>query len=285
VSLPVPFFREAGEGPGVVCLHCNASTSAQWRPLMETLEPRFHVLAADSYGAGRSPAWPTDRRVRLRDEAALLEPVFARAGRRFSMVGHSYGGAVALIAALARPRRVSSLVLYEPTLFSLVDAESPPPNDADGIRFTLACAAAAQDAGDPVRAAGYFVDFWAGAGAWDRTPESHRAPITAAVANLREWAVALLTEPTPLAAFAKLNIPVLYMVGEKSPASARAVARLLARTLPQVEVMEFEGLGHMGPVTHPEIVNQAIFRFLDRVHPRIHPHSAEEGRQVRYAEG
>lgn len=281
MSLPVPFFREAGEGPGVVCLHCNASTSGQWRPLMETLEPRFHVLAADSYGAGRSPAWPADRRVRLRDEAALLEPVFARAGRPFSMVGHSYGGAVALIAALARPRRVSSLVLYEPTLFGLVDAESPPPNDADGIRFALACAVAAHDAGDPVRAAGYFVDFWAGSGAWNRTPESHRAPITAAVANIREWAVALFTEPAPLAAFAKLDIPVLYMVGENSPASARAVARLLARTLPQVEVMEFEGLGHMGPVTHPEIVNEAIVRFLDR----IHPCSAEGGRPVQYAEG
>ena len=28
-----PFFREAGAGPGVVCLHANASTSGQWRGL------------------------------------------------------------------------------------------------------------------------------------------------------------------------------------------------------------------------------------------------------------
>ena len=37
-----PFFREAGTGPGVVCLHANASTSGQWRGLMErgTTVPR-----------------------------------------------------------------------------------------------------------------------------------------------------------------------------------------------------------------------------------------------------
>ncbi|HKA43978.1 MAG TPA: alpha/beta fold hydrolase, partial [Burkholderiales bacterium] len=128
----VPFFREAGSGPGIVCLHANASSSSQWRTLMERLAPKFHVLAADSYGHGRSPAWPADRRVALRDEVALLEPVFARAGEPVILVGHSYGAAVALIAAIDRPQRVRALALYEPTLFSVLDAEKPPPNEADG---------------------------------------------------------------------------------------------------------------------------------------------------------
>jgi pimeloyl-ACP methyl ester carboxylesterase len=42
------------------------------------------------------------------------------------------------------------------------------------------------------------------------------------------------------------------------------VARLLAPALPRVEVVEFEDLGHMGPVTHPEAVNEAIRQFLER---------------------
>src|SRR5678815_2750536 len=155
-----PFFRELGSGPGVVCLHSNASSSSQWRALMETLAPRFHVLAADSYGMGKSPAWPTDRRVWLRDEVALLEPVLARAGDPFAVVAHSYGAAVALIAAVTQPHRVRALALYEPTLFALLDAESPPPNDADGIRDTVARTVAALDAGDPVHAARCFIDYW-----------------------------------------------------------------------------------------------------------------------------
>ena len=259
-----PFYREAGAGPGVVCLHSNASSSGQWRALMDSLAPKYLVLAADSYGAGKSPPWPADRPVRLRDEAALLEPVFARAGEPFALVGHSYGAAVALIAALARPRRVRALALYEPTLFALVDAESPPPNDADGIRGAVAGAAAALYAGNLDGAAECFIDFWMGKGAWANTPEARKGPIAASVVNIRGWAEALFGEPTPLEAFADLRIPVLYMIGRRSPASSLGVARLLTKTLPRAEVVEFDGLGHMGPVTHSDIVNEAISRFLER---------------------
>jgi pimeloyl-ACP methyl ester carboxylesterase len=55
------------------------------------------------------------------------------------------------------------------------------------------------------------------------------------------------------------------MVGRRSTASAHGVARILVNTLPRIEVVEFEELGHMGPVTHPERVNEVIERFLERV--------------------
>jgi len=257
-----PFFREAGSGPGVVCLHSNASSSGQWRALVDMLAPKFRALAADSYGAGKSPAWPTDRHVWLRDEVALLEPVFARAGDPFTLVGHSYGGAIALIAAVTQPGRVRALALYEPTLFAVVDQESPPPNDADGIKNVAIASAAYLDAGDPDRAAEQFIDYWMGKGAWASTPAARKPPIVASIANVSGWAHALMREPTPLAAFRNLTIPVLYMMGSDSPASSRAVARVLTRALPKVEVVEFKGMGHMGPITHPDAVNAAIARFL-----------------------
>jgi len=259
------FFREMGSGPGVVCLHANASTSGQWRGLMEMLASRYHVLAADSYGAGQSPPWPTDRAIGLRDEVELLEPVFARAGDPFTLVAHSYGAAIALVAAVMDPQRVRALVLYEPTLFALIDAESPPPNDADGIRGAVEGAVAALDDGDLSRAAECFIDFWMGAGAWSRVPESRRGPIAASMANVRGWRHALFGEPTPLSAFAALDVPVLYMKGDRSPASSLGVARILTKVLPRVEVVELAGLGHMAPVTHPDVVNATISDFLARV--------------------
>jgi pimeloyl-ACP methyl ester carboxylesterase len=258
-----PFFREAGAGPGVVCLHANASSSSQWRGLMEMLAPGYHVIAADSYGAGKSPPY-VDGVIRLGHEVALLEPVFARAGGPFSLVGHSYGAAIALIAAMRQPREVKALALYEPTLFSLVDAGSPAPNEADGIRNVVAQAAAALKADDRDNAARYFIDFWIGPGAWDQTPEQRRGPITAAITNVAGWGDALFREPTPLEAFATLDVPVLYMIGGRSPPASRSVARLLTQVLPRVEVVEFEELGHMGPVTHPNVVNAAISKFLSR---------------------
>jgi pimeloyl-ACP methyl ester carboxylesterase len=259
-----PFFREAGAGPGVVCLHANASSSSQWRSLLEELSPKFHVLAADSYGSGKSPPWPT-RDGWLRDEVDLLEPVFARAGDPFVIVGHSYGGAIALIAALAQPKRVRALAVYEPTLFSLIESAGPPPNDADGIKNAVRAATASLEAGAAQRAAEQFIDYWMGKGSWARMPEARQEPIAKSVASIPAWSHALLGEPTPLSAFRDLTMPILYMTGTESPASSLGVARLLTPVLPNVEEIEFQGLGHMGPVTQPEPVNQAIARFLERL--------------------
>ena len=253
-----PFFREAGSGPGVVCLHSNASSSAQWRGLMEALAPKFHVIAADSYGAGKTPH--PGRKVTLRDEVELLEPVLAKAGDPFALVGHSYGGAIALVAALKYPNRVRSLALYEPTLFAVVEQA----NDVDGIRNAADAAIALVKAGDPIGASRRFIDFWMGGESFDRMPERNREAISASIVSVEAWKEALFGEPTPLAAFSGLKVPVLLITGTRSPLSSRAVTQRLRRVLPSVEVVELEGLGHMGPVTHPQPVNDAIRRFLER---------------------
>jgi pimeloyl-ACP methyl ester carboxylesterase len=230
---------------------------------MEALAPGFHVLAADSYGAGRGPAFPRQQHPpRLSDEVELLDPVFARAGSPFVIVGHSYGAAVALMAALANPGRIRALALYEPTLFSLIEAQAPRPNEADGIRQVVSDALADLIVGDRDAAAERFIDYWMGEGAWDRMPDFRKSPILESIGNVPRWGHALLTEPTPLAAFRTLDIPVLYMVGDRSPASALGVARLLAPALPRARKVNFEGLGHMGPVTQPQIVNEVIADFL-----------------------
>ena len=101
-----------------------------------------------------------------------------------------------------------------------------------------------------------------GSGSWKATPTSRKAAIASSTVNVRRWAHALFSEPTPLQAFARLDVPVLYMLGTRSPESALAVARLLVPVLPRVRVVEFDGLGHMGPITHPEVVNDAIMAFL-----------------------
>ena len=259
-----PHFREAGAGPAVICLHSNASHSGQWRGLMAQLAPRHRVLAPDSYGSGSSPEWPSDRTIALDDEVAFLDPVFAKAADTFSLVGHSYGAAVALIAALQQPQRVRALVLYEPTLFSLIEADGPAPNEADGIRDAVAAAAAALDAGNKPLAARTFIDYWMGAGSWDATPPERQLGIANSTVNVRRWAHALMTEPTPLARFARLDIPMLLMTGARSTASAHGVARRLLSALPRAEHVVFDRLGHMGPITHPEPVNEAIDVFLQR---------------------
>ena len=246
----------------MVCLHSNASSSAQWRGLMDLLSPHYRVLAPDSYGSGQSPEWNSDREIALRDEVAFIEPILRKAGTPFALVGHSYGAAVALIAALANPGRIRAIALYEPTLFSVVDTQSPPPNGADGIRNAVSAASSALEAGDPDAAAGHFINYWMGPGTWDATPPQRKPAISASVANVRRWSHALFTEATPASAFRRLDMQILYMLGSKSPESAHAVAAILLTVLPCVKVVEFPGLGHMAPITHAELVNAEISKFL-----------------------
>ena len=265
MTLPAPFVRESGSGPDVICIHANASNSSQWRGLMDLLAPGYHVLAPDSYGSGKSPDWNSDRVIALADEVALIEPLMDRSPSPVTLVGHSYGAAVALKAALMFPNRVHALALYEPTLFALVDAACPPPNKADGIRAAVSAAAAFLDAGDTHSAAQAFIDYWMGAGTWANTPEQRRQPIADSIVNVRRWAHALLTEPSGIDAFLRIDVPILYMVGKRSTTSAHGVADILIPALPRVRTVAFEDLGHMGPVTHPDVVNAEIKRFLDQV--------------------
>ena len=95
------------------------------------------MLAIDLYGAGRSPQWPSARPLSLAEEVALLAPVLASTERPFHLIGHSYGGAVALRAALTHPEKLASLIVFEPVLFSLLMAEDP---DQAAARMCVAMA-------------------------------------------------------------------------------------------------------------------------------------------------
>jgi pimeloyl-ACP methyl ester carboxylesterase len=259
----MPFYREQGSGTGVVCLHSNAATSAQWRALSDLLSDRYRIMAVDGYGAGKSPAWPTGATLHLEHEVKLVEQVFERAGESFHLVGHSYGAAVAMKLATMHPQRVRSIVIYEPTLFYLVANGDVLSSPAEGIWRAATDAADAIDRGDNFAAAQRFIDFWMGEGAWASMPPARQTVVAASMQNVRGWRDALMAPSAPLAAFAALDVPVLLMFGDQSPESSLSVARLLARSLKDVTVAPQPGMGHMGPITHPERINPQIASFLE----------------------
>jgi pimeloyl-ACP methyl ester carboxylesterase len=225
---------------------------------MERLADRYHVIAADLYGSGKSPPWPEERPMWLDDQIALLAPAFERAGERFHLVGHSYGGAIALKAALRFPAKLESLVLYEPVLFSVLLANAP---QSEAAREIMDVRDDTAHLG-PEAVAERFIDYWMGAATWAAMPQSRRAALAQAVRSMKpEWHSAF-NEPTPLEAWRHLEVPTLLLTGTASTSAARAVARLLAGALPRVRVEELEGAAHMAPVTDPVRVNALIERFL-----------------------
>jgi hypothetical protein len=191
----------------------------------------------------------------LDDELALISPVLRAAGDRFHLIGHSFGGAVALKAALTDPDRLLSLVVYEPVLFSLLIADAPESAAAREILAVRDDTIELVDEGNLNAAAQRFVDYWAGADTWAVTPEARRPLLAAAMRAVKsEWHAAFY-EPAPLSGFASVHVPTLFLTGTKSMASALAVAGLVTAVLPRVHIEEIEGVGHMAPITHPDTVN------------------------------
>lgn len=273
-----PYFREAGTGTSVVCIHSSASSSGQWRALMERLAHRFRVIAVDLYGSGKTAAWPQDHPMYLDDELALLSSVFQAAGDRFHLIGHSFGGAIALKGALEYRDRLISLVLYEPVLFSVLMAHAPQGDAAREILSVRDDTIRLIDEGNLDASAQRFVDYWMGQGTWTATPQTQRPVLAAAMRAVKpEWHAAFY-EPTPLSAFAAVDVPTLFLTGTKSKASARAVARLVTAVLPRVRIEEIEGVGHMAPLTHPDTVNPLIERFLEAAQPPLAGDTPEAAR-------
>ena len=269
MQIPVPYVREVGTGISIICIHSSASSSGQWRALMERLSDRFRVIAVDLYGSGKTPVWPKKRPLYLDDELALLRPVFRAAGEGFHIVGHSYGAAVALKAALTNQGHLISLVLYEPVLFSVLVARDPRSDAAREITEVRDTTINLVDRGKPHAAAEHFIDYWMGKGTWVAMPEERRSSIAAAIqAVMPEWH-AVFHEPTPLSAFGTIDVPTLFLTGTETREPARAVARLLTSVLPRVRVEEIEGVGHMAPVTHPERINSIIDQFLQAARPPL----------------
>jgi pimeloyl-ACP methyl ester carboxylesterase len=260
--MQTPFVREAGQGATVLCLHSNASTSGQWRGLMDWLSPRYRVLAPDLLGAGRSAPWPVVAGARMQHELDALAPLIESAGNHLHLVGHSYGAALALRIAVTWPSQVASLVLFEPTLFPLLNRPGPGDPEATGIAAAASAAMAAVDHDDLQAAAEVFIDYWMGPGSWAATPEARRGPVAASMRPIRQWTDAIYAEPWSLAELSGLRQPVLLLGGAASPASAADLLPLLARTLPQARLQILPGLGHMAPVTHPDTVNPLITSFL-----------------------
>ena len=106
----------------VIALHCSGSGAGQWRALAEALAPQAALVAPEQYGTVSAGPWPGTKAFSLADEAQHIIGLLDDAAQPVHLVGHSYGGGVALHAALARPDAVASVSLYEPSAFYLLRA-------------------------------------------------------------------------------------------------------------------------------------------------------------------
>ena len=258
-------FVHTGSGTPVLCLHSSAGTSVQWKRLGADLERSYHVLAPDLHGHGGTSPWTRSRSMRLADEVALLMPLVSALPAPIHLIGHSYGGAVALKMALTMPERIHSITLFEPVLFAFLGRLGAHAAYAEVSQVAEACVSSVQE-GRPAEAARAFVDYWNGSGSWAQLQERHRLVIERSMPSVARHWDAIFSEPMSLDECAGLRVPTLLLSGDRGPAPVRRVTALLAGVLPNVIHGVVAGAGHMAPVTHADAVNAAIAAHLAR-HP------------------
>ena len=249
----------------LVFLHGQPGSGADWQEVLARLPARMAAVAADRPGYGSSPLAAGGFAVNAR---TVLQELDARGISRAVLVGHSYGGGVALSAASLAPERVEALVLLA----------SIGPGCLNGWDRLLAAPVAG-----PVCAVV----------AWQLTPWFARARL-ARIARLRgrplapdehvNWHIwgnaqrqngplwrTFLTEQRALvgeldelvSVLPSVTAPVLLLADPQDTLVPIDTARRLEQALPDARLRLVEGPGHHLPRRAAGTVAEAIVTFLD----------------------
>jgi pimeloyl-ACP methyl ester carboxylesterase len=256
-------YADAGHGAPVLLLHSSVSGNRQWRKLIALLKARFGVIAPNLRGYGGSTPWHGERTQTLADAAqGALELIDAlRLDAPLRIVGHSFGGAVALWIAQALGARVSHLALHEPMLPGLLTTHG---------RFEAARETAAlyrdvkrlSALGDWMALAARFTDYFNGDGAWQASaPERRQAIAEMLPPNPHEWDACI--EPMRVDSFGGVRAQGLLMRGRQTRPALAEMSTLLHQHFRHWRLVDVAGCGHMAPLTHADEINRWIAEFLD----------------------
>lgn len=245
--------------PIVIALHCSGSSGRQWNKLALALGDRCRLIAPDLIGGSAVARLRSGHRFQMADEAAPVVEIIDAQDGPVHLVGHSYGGAVALRVAHARPARIASLSLYEPCAFHVLPSLGPDGQIAlQEIESVAGKIVHDVLDGDCNAAAARFVDYWNGVGIWAGMKPESRAELLRRMPNAPREFRALFDEPTPFAAYRRLACPALLMRGELAPMPTALIAHALFSVMPAAAIETISGAGHMGPFSHIELVNEKI---------------------------
>jgi pimeloyl-ACP methyl ester carboxylesterase len=232
-------------GTAVLLVHSGAGSTEHWAAQLAHLRRDRRAVALDVRGHGRS-APPRDGSYAV---PAMGEDVVAVADalgiRRFVLVGHSQGAAVAIAAAARAWERVLGLLLLDPA----TDGRAMPRDQAAGLLAALRSDAY------PQLTEAYWREQLVGARpvvASRVVADLHATRREAVIGSLE--ALLAFDPVTPLRGFAFPRRSVITRINERPDA--------LHALVPEISVERIEGTGHWLQLDAPEAVNAALDRFL-----------------------
>lgn len=235
------------------CLHSSGLSGAQWSRLGRALEGR-DVLAPDLLGYGECRE-VFERPFHFSQDLQRLEGMLSQPS---VLVGHSYGGFLALHLALRKPEMVTGLLLFDPIVWGVLislDHLSPEQIIPDP-RFL-------DPASSPEDWLECFVDFWGAPGSWKQISPRARQSMLDSYPKLREEVGSLAVDRTSHTAYQSIACPTRLLFGRQSPAVERRAVEVLHQSIAGSELVALEG-GHMAPITHFDEFLHQVQDFLTR---------------------
>ncbi|MBW8482229.1 alpha/beta fold hydrolase [Actinomadura parmotrematis] len=236
------------DGPAVVLLHALGLDWRMWEPVMRLL-PGRRVIAYDLRGHGHAQGSPTP--FTMDDAAADLIGVLDAFGLdRAHVVGLSYGGGIAQVAAAAHPERFASLAL-------LATTDHPFASFEDRARSGEADGMAAQVVPSLTR---WFTPAALAENAWPVRYARERVLRGTPADWAGAWrAFAGVDVQDRLADF---PAPVLVLAGELDASTTPEIMKGLAARVPGSTYRELPGAPHMMSLEQPALVAAALDKFL-----------------------
>jgi pimeloyl-ACP methyl ester carboxylesterase len=233
-------WREYGAGAPLLLVHGDFNSGGDaWSGLIGPLASRRRLLIVDRRGHGASPREP--RPYTIADDAADLIDVLDRAGVEAAhVVGHSYGGLVAIELAVIAPGRVRSLHLLEPPWLALA------PDDPDVRALDRAVRGIRERAPEigPEGTADVFFRQLAPPAALAALQASPRW--SSVVREAARFADGEYGGDYPSARLARIGpeLPVVVYRGGRSHPGLQAIAAEIANRLPQSRLVTAPEAGH-----------------------------------------
>ena len=263
-------YEDHGSGPVALLIHGSPGNARTWARVTEGLASRFRVIAPDLPGYGATTPQPSEQEPTVAYAALLIEALVRHVGAPAVLAGYSFGGVVALALALRAKVPIGALVLFEPVALNILATVDGPSDAAtDGTRTRSSRYAAARaifddyiqsfERGDE-RAARKMVDFWFGEGAFARMPEAMTAYLIRETRSNTRDVRATLRERYSPEDLKRLSIPVVTVVGDRSPEITHRIARAITELVPHGSLTTFEKANHALTTTHVDGVAETIAR-------------------------
>lgn len=248
------------DGAPVLLLHAGVTDSRSWDPLIERIDERTRHVRYDARGYGDSSYEAEDGWSPVDDAVAVLDACEMDAA---ILVGCSIGAATAIDLALARPERVSALVLIAPAINGAPDPQLEP--FAGELDRAIDQADSRDDLEEVNRLEAHF---WLdGPGHSGRVAGSARALFF----EMNGRALAAADPGTPAVsadAFSRLgeiSVPTLVLVGGLDLAHVRENAGYAAASIPHARLVELDDVAHLPQLEGHLPTLSTIVEFIDSV--------------------